>query len=334
MKTYKSPVTLSASIFFLVLWTTMFVPGMARSEYPERAITVIVGMQAGGPVDLSTRAISVGAEKYLGQSIVIENRTGGAGAVGYSVVAASKPDGYRLSGGSSTGIIRAPQLLKVTTFKPLGSFTPIIGYASPVNALVVRKDAPWKNLAELIAYAKKNPGKIKYSSATIGSVMHHAMEYLAFKEGIKWVHIPQTGAAPAMTALLGGHVDACSAGSDFVPHAKSGAVRALALYESKRSPIFSDVPTLRELGYDFINEQVFGIFGPVGLPPEIVKKLEAAFTKGTETPEFKSTVERLYLTPVYYNSQDFDHFIKDLWPRVEKSLIETGIIKESATPPY
>jgi len=334
MKAEHIRTLLSAAMVLSILGGTVLVPGVARSEYPERPITVIVGMQPGGPMDLSTRAISVGAEKYLGQPLVIENRTGGSGAIAASVVASSKPDGYRIWGGASTGLIRTPLLLKVTTYKPLKSFTPILGYASPINAIVVRKDAPWRSLAELIDYAKKNPGKIRYTAGTIGTAMHHAMEYLKHKEGIQWVYIPQTGAAPAMTALLGGHVEVCAAGSDFVPHARSGAVRPLALLEEKRSPSFTDIPTLKELGYDFVNEQVFGVFGPAGLPPEIVKKLETAFEKGMETPEFRTLAEKLSLNLVHYGSGEFDAYLKESWIRIEKSMKETGIIKEAATPPY
>jgi len=334
MKVHKWLVCFFIVTFPSMLLTLVFAIGVARSEYPERPITVLVGMQAGGPLDLGTRAISTGAEKVLGQPLVIENRTAGSGTAAATAVAAARPDGYRLFGTSAVQIIRVPQFLKVTTFKPLRSFTPIVGYATPINGLVVRKDAPWQSLPELVDYAKKNPGKIKYTGSTVGSAFHHAMEYIAFKAGIKWVHIPQTGAGPAMIALLGGHVDACSAGADFVPHAKSETVRVLAIYDEKRSPFFPDVPTLKELGYDFVNEQVFCILGPAGLPPEIVKKLETAFAKGMESPEFKTFAEKLYLAPSYYNSQDFGRFLEEQWFKIEKSLKETGMMKEPATPPY
>lgn len=320
--------------YFSVLIVMGTFTGVARSEYPERPVTIIVGFPAGGAIDLPIRAIAMGSEKYLGQPIIVENRPGGSGQVSLSMTAAAKPDGYTLCGASANTIIRVPLMQKVTTYKPLKSFTPIIGYASSHNALVVKSDAPWKTFKELIDYAKKNPGKIKYSTAGIGTSMHHAMEYLALKEAVKWVHIPDKGNIPAITALLGGHVDACSSGSDFSPYAKSGRVRALAVYIENRLPAFPDVPTLRELGYDFAIEQVFCIVGPAGLPPEVVRKLENAFKKGLETPQFKLTIEQLDNIPVYYNSEDFGRFLKEIWFKLEKSLKETGIIKEAATQPY
>lgn len=334
MRVQKLMLSLFIPVFLPVLFTTVFAIGIARSEFPERTITIICGQAAGGPLDLAIRAISVGAEKYLGQPIVVETKVGGNGTIAPSMVAIAKPDGYKLCGANSTMMVRVPQLMKITTYKPLKSFTSIIGYATTLNALVVKKDAPWKNLDELVDYAKKNPGKVKYTAGTIGTVMHQAMAYIAVKEGINWVYIPQTGAAPAMTALLGGHVDACSAGSDFIPFSRSGAVRPLALYEEKRSPYFPDVPTLKELGYDFVNDQVFAMTGPAGLPPAIVAKLETAFKRGMETPEFKSLLEKFSMTAVYYSGKDFDRYIHDLWPKLEKGLKETGIIKEVATKPY
>jgi tripartite-type tricarboxylate transporter receptor subunit TctC len=334
MKIKKWITCFSTVIVLPALFTAIFTIRVARAEFPDRPITIVCGQAAGGPLDLAIRAISVGAEKYLGQPIVVETRAGGNGTIAPSMVAIAKPDGYKLCGANSTMMVRVPQLMKITTYKPLKSFTSIIGYATTLNALVVKKDAPWKNLAELIDDAKKNPGKVKYTAGTIGTVMHQAMAYLAVKEGINWVYIPQTGAAPAMTALLGGHVDACSAGSDFIPYSRSGAVRPLALYEEKRSPYFPDVPTLKELGYDFVNDQVFAMTGPAGLPPAIVATLETAFRKGMETPEFKSLLEKFSMTAVYYSGKDFDRYLHDLWPKLEKGLKETGIIKEVATKPY
>jgi len=335
MKEHRSGILLTVGIFLPVFITLALFIGVARSEYPERPITVVVGVQAGGPMDMIFRAISVGAEKHLGQPVVIENRPSANAVMGFSVVAAAKPDGYKLAGGSNTALVRLPLLLKVTTFKPLKSFTSILGFVSLTNALVVRKDAPWKTLPELLDYAKKNPGKIKYSASTVGSAMHQVMEYLARKEGIHWVYIPQTGAGPSMIALLGGHVDVLSAGADFVPQSQQGAVRPLVLYEEKRSPCFPDVPILKEFGYELLTEQIFSLHGPAGLPREIVRKLETAFAKGTETPEYKSLVfGKLCCTPVYYNGQDYDRYLNALWFKLEKDLKESGIIKEAASQPY
>jgi tripartite-type tricarboxylate transporter receptor subunit TctC len=187
----------------------------AKAEYPERPINMIVAFTAGGSMDIAIRSISAPAEKYLGKPIIVENRGGGGGTVAVAVVANAKPDGYTLCGATTSGIIRSPLMQKVT-YKPLKSFTPIIGFATPQNAIIVAKDSPFKDLKELLGYAKKNPNKIKYSTTGVGSAMHHQMELLAHDLGIKWVHVPYKGTQDAVTALLGGHVDVCSAGPEWV----------------------------------------------------------------------------------------------------------------------
>jgi tripartite-type tricarboxylate transporter receptor subunit TctC len=164
--------------------------------------------------------------------------------------------------------------------------------------------------------------------------MHAAMETIAKKDGIKWTHIPYKSASAARTALMGGHVDACAAGAEFIPFAKEGQVRILVTHGEKRSPQFPNMPTMKELGYDFAKETVFSMFGPANLPPDVLSKLEAGFKKGTETPEFKALIEKIDCTPAYYSSKDLDKLTKELWVRAEKTFKDAGIIKEPATAPY
>jgi tripartite-type tricarboxylate transporter receptor subunit TctC len=308
-------------------------PADVRAEYPDRPITMYVTFAAGGSMDMSTRAISAAAEKILGQPIMVENKGGGGGTVALALLANVKPDGYTLCGATDSGIIRAPQMQKVT-YKPLKDFTPLIAYAQPFNAILVKKDAPWKSMKELIEYAQKNPNKIKYSTGGVGTGMHHGMAVVERVAGIKWIHVPYKGNADALTALLGGHVDVCSAGPEGYPHERAGTIRILAIAESKRNPKYPDIPTLKELGYDFANDAFFSIVGPAGLPPDIVKKLESAFTKAAESKEVKTVIDKLDLVPVLYVGKEYDDHLKSYWPRMEKSLKEIGLIKESATNPY
>jgi tripartite-type tricarboxylate transporter receptor subunit TctC len=134
--------------------------------------------------------------------------------------------------------------------------------------------------------------------------------------------------------MMGGHVDACSAGAEYIPIGKEGQVRPLVSHGEKRSPQFPNVPTMKELGYDFTKETIFSIFGPANLPSDVLAKLEAGFKKGMETPEFKTLIEKLDCTPAYYSSKDLDKLTKELWIRAEKTFKDAGIIKESATAPY
>jgi tripartite-type tricarboxylate transporter receptor subunit TctC len=323
---------LAASCFSIIGLFPLMATG--QPDYPNRAVTVLMAIDPGSPADLISRAAGVGAEKTLGKPLVFENRPGGGGSIGLGILANAKPDGYTLAGAPNVAVVDTPLMQKVT-YKPLKSFTPIIGLAAAEHtALLVKSDAPWKTFQEFIDYAKKNPGKIKYSTSGVGTGMHVVMEYIAQKEGIKWVHVPYKGTPAARTALLGGHVNACSSGIDWPPFVQSGDLRVLATHGHKRSPFFPNVPTMKELGYDITNETIHGILGPAGLLPDIVKTLEAAFTKGMETQEFKTARDKLYLSPVSYNSQQFDEHLKRYWAMEEKMYKDIGIVKEPATQPY
>lgn len=330
----KSKLTFLIVLLLSISISIIFSIRIVNADFPERAVNIIVAFAPGAATDIITRAISIGAERYLGKQIIIENKSGGGGTIALAVVANAKPDGYTLCGAPTPSIIDTPLMQKVP-FKPLKSFTPIIGHSiAEHTGLLVKNDAPWKTFKEFIEFAKNNPGKIKYSSAGIGTGMHVAMEVIARKENIKWIHVPYKGAAPALTALLGGHVDACSAGIGYQPHVHSGAVRLLATHGEKRLIDFPNIPTLKELGYDFVNDTLHSIVGPAGMPTEVVKKLEEAFTKGMETVEFKKARETLYLNPVYYDSKKFENHLKERWIRMEKLLKDINIIKEPATQPY
>ncbi|MCG6535666.1 MAG: tripartite tricarboxylate transporter substrate binding protein [Syntrophales bacterium LBB04] len=308
--------------------------GVARSEFPDKPITVIVSFDPGSTTDILGRAVGIGAEKYLNTRFIYENKGGGGGTVALGVLSAVKPDGYTIWAGNSDSIVYTPLMQKVP-FKPLKSFTPIIGFAAaPYTALIVKPDAPWKNFQEFVDYAKKNPRKIKYSTSGVGTGMHLAMEYIANRDGIQWIHVPYKSAAAARMALMGGHVDACSAGAEFVPFGKQGMVKVLATHGDKRSSAFPDAPTLKELGYDFVKETIFSMVGPAPLPPDVLKKLEAGFTKGMETSEFISVREKLDCLPAYFNAVNYDKYLRDLWVRTEKMFKDAAIIKEPATQPY
>jgi tripartite-type tricarboxylate transporter receptor subunit TctC len=322
-----------AGIWFLIMILIICHTGEARSEFPESSISLVVPYDPGGAMDTLARTIALGAERQLGKPIVVENKGGGGGAVGLALVANSKPDGYTLCAAANVTVVDAALMQKVT-FKPLKSFTPILGHSlAEHTALIVKSDTPWKSFKEFIDYAKANPGKIKYSTAGVGMGMHMAMEVISRKEGIKWVHVPYKGSAPATVALLGGHVDACSAGLGWQTYARSGDVRVLADHGKTRSAEFPDVPTLWELGYGFSNDTIHAIVGPAGIPPDVRKKLEEAFKKAMETPEFKTAQEQFYVAPVYYVGDEYERHLQERWVAVEKIMKEAGIITEAATSP-
>jgi tripartite-type tricarboxylate transporter receptor subunit TctC len=163
--------------------------------------------------------------------------------------------------------------------------------------------------------------------------MHVAMEYVAHKENIKWVHVPFKGTAPSRTAVLGGHVDACSSGMGWAPFVLSGQLRVLATQGRNRSPQFPNTPTFKELGFEFVSEAYHTMVGPAGLPPDVVKKLESTVQKAVATPEFKQVADAQEVTIYYMDSAQYDRHLKDKWSRTERDFKMMGIIKEAATQP-
>lgn len=317
-----------------VLWLSFQVIGgsPAMAAYPERPITLLVGFAPGGSLDLSARALARAAEKVLGQPVVIENRTGGTGTVALASLLAQNSDGYTLCATPSSVLIRVPQMQKVP-FKPLKSFRPLIGYAAPPLGIVVQNDATWKTLKELVADSLAHPGKIKYATTGVGSTTHAAVEEIAVKEKARMIHVPFKGGTEALTALLGGHVEFGSLTSEFIPSVKAGQTRLLATMGDRRSPKFAAVPTLKELGYDFVNDAVFAIVCPATLSPDIAKQLEAAFLKAAKNEQYLAVLDNLDLVPLSQDGRNFEDFLKVNWKKINAHLIATGLIREAATPP-
>lgn len=306
--------------------------GVARAEFPEKEITIINMAEPGLTTDVLVRALIIGASKYLGKSIVVDYKPGSGGMLAASIVAAAKPDGYTLFSGTATAIIEGA-LMQKAPFKPLKSFTPIAVFAaSEHTATLVAPDAPWKTFKEFVDYAKKNPGKIKMG-ISFGSGMHVAMEFVKHQDNVNWVNVPFTSSGPARTAVMGHNIDACAAGTDWPPFAEAKQVRVLVTHGRTRSPNSPNVPNLIELGYNFSGYVPQSILGPAGIPKDVVAKLETAFAKGTETPEFKAALQKYYVTPFYQNSKDYERHLHERWTQYEKLFKQFGFIKEAATQP-
>ena len=305
----------------------LFIPILSFGQpYPTKAVNILVGFAPGGTMDISTRILASKAEKFVGQPFLISNNGGGGGSVELGIVAKERPDGYYLAGCTSTGLIRIPQFRTVPY--QLEDFVPIMDFGAPQTGLVVKADSPFKTFKDLIEYARKNPGKVTYSSTGVGSPMHLAMEYVGKQEGIQWTHVPYPGSTPALTALLGGHVTAQSGSTEWIPQIKAGAVRLLGTHGEKRMKLFSDVPTFRELGYDFINETVFMVAAPKGTPSPIVKRLEEAFHKAMDDPEFIQTMDKMEIEVTYRNSEDTKRYLEEAYARLGKMILELKLPKE------
>jgi tripartite-type tricarboxylate transporter receptor subunit TctC len=332
MKKQRSIKLLLTAVGFFVLVNIVLFTGVARSEYPEKEITMLAFADAGTTADVLLRSLIIGTSNYLKRPIVIEYKTGSGGMLAASVIAAAKPDGYTVCAVPSAAIVDGA-LMQKAPFKPLKSFTPVTVFAmSEHTGTLVANDAPWKTFKEFVDYSKKNPGKIKMG-ISFGSGMHVAMEVVAHQDSLNWVRVPFTTGGPARTAVMGHHIDAVASGADWPPFVESGQLRILVTHGRTRAPHSQNVPNLIELGYNFAGAVLQSIVGPAGLPPDVVAKLETAFIKGMETPEFKGAVEKVYQTPFYLNSKDYDRYLKEAWPKTEKMFKQFGIIKEAATQP-
>ena len=280
-----------AAIVAAALSIAMSWSSSAQAEYPEKPITMIVPWAAGGSTDQTARVLAKAAEAFLGQPIVIINKPGASTTIGMAELASAKPDGYTIGTLSSTGYLVALQGRELP-FHPINSFSYISYYGDNVIGVAILVNAPWKSLAELIETGKKEPGKVKYGTAGIGTTQHLTTESLQRTSGAKFVHIPQNGSAASMPALLGGHVDFVTETSVWAPFLESKQARLLAVTTPARSKSFPDVPTMTELGFKSLRS-VQAIIAPAGLPEPIRVKLETAFRKALADKAFQDTMKRL-----------------------------------------
>ena len=301
-------------------------PAVAQEKYPSKPINLIVGYPAGGTTDLGARALALAAGKILGQPVMILNKPGGASSVAMASLKNEKPDGYTI-GILSSGAVLSQHLRKVP-YDSAKDFTPIMQYAVYLYGLVVRSDSPWKTFKEFIDYAKANPGKIRYGTGGSGTPQHLVMERLTIKERIKWTHIPFQGNGPAVTALLGGHVEASPGTSEWKPHVESGRLRLLAAFGEKRMMDFPNVPTLQELGYDIIATSLICIVGPKGLSSQIVQTLHGAFKKAMEDPDFINVSKQGDMPPIYRGPEDLARHLVQMNEEVEGLIKSLGLREE------
>lgn len=316
------------AISFLAL-----IPGVGKAQeaYPTRPIQVIVPFPPGGVADLVARPLTASLEKILKQPVVVVNKSGAGGAVGMQAAAVSKPDGYTLMVALSSisvmpvvdELFGRPKTYKMEDFAPVALLT-----ADP-TIFVVKKEAPWKSVADFVADAKKRPNEIKYSSSGVYGTMHVAMEMFAHAAGIKLRHIPTAGGGPALTALLGGHVDTSSLGPNVaISHIKAGTLRVLACWGAKRLAAFPEIPTLMELGYKDVEFYIWsGLFAPAATPPGVIKILREAVREAVKSPEFKSAMEKMDTPISYLDADEFKVFWEKDAQRLARAVRNIGKVE-------
>ena len=295
--------------------------GYAQDTYPSRPITMIVPFPPGGVADITGRPTAAAMEKIIKQPVVVANRSGAGGAVGNAAVANAKPDGYTiLMALSSISVI--PEADKLFDRKPayaLDQLIPIALISDDPTILVVHPSLPVKSLKELIALSKSKPGQMSYSTSGIYGALHMPMEMFLHAAKLRMRHVPTNGGGPAITALLGGHVEMTAGGpAAITSHVKAGKLRPLASWGAKRHEAYPDVPTFKELGYDIEYYIWAGMFAPKGTPEAVMKVLRDTARKAVEDPDFKNTMAKVN-SPVHY--LDAPEFAK-YWAADAKRLAE------------
>ena len=295
----------------------------AQDAWPTRTIKIIAPVQPGGGVDLVARLVADRLGKVLGQSIIVDNMSGGGGIVGSLAAARAAPDGYTLMVGY-VGTHGTNPALRKLPYDAIKDFTPIAMVGGTPNIMVVNPKVAANNLKEFIAYAKANPNSVSYGSSGQGTLTHLVMEQLKEEAGIDVAHVPYRGIGPALTDLLGGQTQISAPGlAAALPHIKAGNLRPLAITGALRHPLMPNVPTLAELGFKgFDGVQWYGIVGPAKMPPALVKRLNTEINKLIIAPELKEKLSGEALEPMPMSPEQFGEYMKNdiaKWKKLVKA---------------
>ena len=306
--------------------------GAVRAEYPEKPVQIVVPYGPGGSTDLALRALSSVIHEYLGQPVVVLNKTGGGGAVGVVHGLKQKPDGYVLMGGAIGAHVLTPAANKAAGYGP-GDFTPIAMTQLNPNVFVVKADSPYKSIKDVIEAIKANPGKFKQSNPGPGSIHNFGFNLLMDAAGIpskSVISVPFKGGAASAAALLGGHVDFHQTNlTSVIELIKGGKLRALAVTSPQRLKLLPDVPTYAELGYPGVDIYGWrGVIGPKGLPQEIVDKWAAAIKKTQASKAWTGLVTKLGDEPTYMGPKEFKDHIDKGFVKYRKMAKDLGILVE------
>jgi tripartite-type tricarboxylate transporter receptor subunit TctC len=299
-------------------------PVFAQATWPSKSIKIIAPVQPGGGVDLVARTIAERLSKSFGQSVFVDNQSGGGGVVGSLATARAAPDGYTLMVGY-VGTHGTNPAVRKLPYDAVRDFTPIAMVGGTPNVLVVPETVPASTLREFVAWAKANPGKLAYGSSGPGTLTHLAMEQFKIAAGLPDItHIAYRGIGPAFTDILGGRTQAMLPGlAAALPHLKGGKMKALAVTGTRRHPLLPDVPTFEESGYPgFDGVQWYGIVGPANMPAAIVRQINDDINKALATPELRERLSSEALEPMPMAPAEFGQYIQndiDKWSKLAKA---------------
>ena len=285
------------------------IPYAHASSYPDRPIRVIVPYGPGG-TDVQMRLAAPFMTKLLGQPIVVENRAGGGATIGTTLVRNSTPDGYTLLFTGTSALSVVPQMRPVSY--TINDFVPIGTLTGTALIVVSRTDAPFKTLAELIAYAKANPGKINMGSSGVGTTTHMIGEALQVIAGVRFTHVPHTGMGQVIAAMMNGSADMMiGVPSAFIANVKAGKLLGLATLGQARSEFMPGAPTAREVGFDLVEETKFGLLAPKGISAEVQQRLTEALKAAVTSPEFIEKMRGSSVTALHMSPEQFGQAIRD-----------------------
>lgn len=295
--------------------------------FPSSPINLWIGWGAGGGTDIHQRAQASIAAKLLKQPIICTNAPGAGGILVLGKLKNERPDGYTIANSSSAALSRIPLLERVpfNAEDPFKDLLPVMSYTASNFGIAVKSDSPWNTFEDLVAYAKKNPGKIRYSTTGVGTGGHVAMEFIAMQENIKWIHIPFTNVAETVTAVLGGHVEVVSQTQEWKPYVDSGQMRLLVVEDAGRNPDYPNTPTLMEKGYNFAVRAITVLYAPAGTPGDRVKVLGQALSRAAETQEFKALLKKMGYPLYIKDSDELIKIIKEDYQVNKKIFMSLGI---------
>ena len=293
--------------------------------YPNRPITLICPWPAGGGTDLHLRKVAELASRHLGQPVLVENRPGGSGMNGPSTMAkTAKPDGYTISQLTITAF-RVPHMQKVD-WDPLNDFSYIIGLSGYTFGIVVKSESPIKTFADLIAYAKANPGKLSYGTPGTGTSLHLAMEEIGAKAGVQFLHVPFKGQADSAAALMGGHIMAQVDSTGWGRQVDAGTFRLLATLGERRTRW--NAPTVKELGVDTVSTSPYGLVGPKGMPQAVMTRLHDAFKLAIDDPEHTKTLQQLDQLYWYKSGEDYAKWAAETLKAERATIERVGLLSK------
>lgn len=311
-----------AMIFAALQAAACALPAVAQDKPP---VSILVGFAPGGSEDTRVRVLAQELGKIMGRSVVVLNKAGASGTLALSQLAKARPDGLTLGSMTGSPLIYAAHMLKPDF--TVDDFTYLAGLAAQPYCICVAAKARWNTFDDLMAEAKRRPDAINYAHPGIGHFSNVIVEVVNKERGVKMTAVPFKGDSESINMLMGGHVDVASLASTFVPLARSGKLRALALINEKRLAQFPDVPTLGELGLqaNVKSASLLGVGAPKGLPPEVKRELEAALAKAIQSPEFAWTLEKLDNQVFYRTGEEFSREVREVKAAAERMMKEVGL---------